>query len=363
MRSNSPSIKPRSTKQRQQQPHLLSSSSNFHLGIIFEKDANSRYTERARLYQDIISYALEDTSQIFLFNDIAKFVIQRHAEYHEYYSGSKAHVPMSARIANRRDTIQKCINDLQEITLIVKVGSTPALKNKIPTPKYIFTPSGKTVALFLERLDPKKKQDADEKIFQVLKLTYSQSDLAANKFHLKFIERLKVDGLLEEILDRVTEYLSSTHELEHILSVYGIVTFRAFSDPMIVRKVWRSYLATFNDIDTKTRQIILRYEKTRLEHNITSGSRFRTKEWEDLWINHIADDSKIVLGGLCEKCFKSSAVVVDYFDYLNGVLTSEKAIYSTNCPKCKSERTFYVLPGNDSRDLRRLHTLRFISDL
>ncbi len=300
---------------------------------------------------------------MFLFNDIAKFVIQRNAEFQDYYSGSKAHVTMSARIANRRDTIQKCINDLQKIMLMVQVGTIPALKNKIPTPKYAFTPSGKTVALFLERLDPRKKQDADEKIFQVLKLTYSNNDTAANRFHVKFIERLKLDGLLGEILDAVTEYLPRTHELERILNVYGIVTMRAFSDPKMVEKVWNSYLATFNDIDAKTRRIILRYEKARLENNIAAGSRFRTKEWEDLWIDNIADDSKIALGGICEKCLKPSAILVDYFEYLKAILTSEKGMYSTTCPKCKSERTFYVLPGNDSRELRRLHTLRFFGDL
>jgi hypothetical protein len=239
------------------------------LGIIFEKDTIGQYTARARLYHDVISYALVDRPQkTFLFNDIAKFVIRRNAEYQQYYSGSKAHVPMSARIANRRDTIQKCIDDLQKITLIVQVGIAAALKNKIPTPKYEFTPSGKTVALFLQRLDAGKKQDADEKIFQVLKSTYSQSDAAANRFHVKFIKRLKIDGLLEEILDRVTEYLSSTHELEHILNVYGIVTMRIFSDPKMVTKVWNSYLTTFKDIDVKTRRIILRYEKARLENNL-----------------------------------------------------------------------------------------------
>lgn len=116
-----------------------------------------------------------------------------------------------ARIANRRDTIQKCINDLQKITLIEHIGIAPGLRNKIPTPEYPFTPSGKTVALFLQRLDARKKQRADEKILELLKSTYSQSDAAANRFHVKFIERLKLDGLLEEILDAGTECLSRTH--------------------------------------------------------------------------------------------------------------------------------------------------------
>ena len=357
--SNSPSIKAQRRKQHQQK---TISPSTFHLGIIFEKDSNGNYTGGARLYHDIISYALADKKdgEVFLFNDIAKFVIKRNAEYQKYYSGSKAHMPMSARIANRRDTIEKCIKDLQKIELVEQVGTVPALKNKIPTPKYAFTSSGKTVALLLQRLVPEKRQDAEEQIFQLIKSNYSQSDAASNRFHVRFLERLKIDGLLGEILDRVTIYLSSTHELEHILNVFGFVgfvTMRAFSDPEMIRRVLNSYVATFKDIDAKTRRIILRYEKNRLENNIASGSFLRTKEWEELWIDNVADDSKIVLGGVCKECRKPSAILMDYFEHLKGILTSEKGVCTTTCPKCKAEKTFLVIPGNDSRELRRLHTL------
>jgi hypothetical protein len=344
--------------------HEQKTSSSFHLGTVFEKDANGRYTARARLYHDILSYALADRPRrVFLFNDLAKFVIQKNLEYRDYYSGSKAHVPMSARIANRRDTIQKCIDDLMQLTLIVQLGYAPALRNGLPTPKYVFTRSGKTVALFLKRLDASKRQSADEEIFQLLKHQYSESNAATNRFHLKFLKRLKRDGLLGKILNLVTDYLSHSHELEQILNVYGFVTFRAFTDPNIGKKVWRSFLATFGDVDDKTRRIVLRYEKASLENNIASGSRFRTKEWEDLWIENIVDDSKITLAGACENCIRTSAVIVDYFEYKKGLLTSKKGLYATECPKCKAKKSFYVLSGRDSKDIQQLLTLSFLEPL
>ena len=131
---------------------------------------------------------------------------------------------MSARISNRRDTIQKCINDLQEIGLIARLGFTRALKNNIPTPKYAFSSDGKIIALLLQRLDLAKKQDADGKIFQLFKSAYNfRNDSAANRLQVKLLERLKWDGLLEELLDMVTDYLSNLHELTRILDVLGIM--------------------------------------------------------------------------------------------------------------------------------------------
>lgn len=329
--------------------------------MIFEKDAAGRYTARARLYQDILSYSLADRPHgVFLFNDLAKFAIQKNQEYREYYSGSKAHTPMSARIANRRNTIQKCIDDLMQIALITQLGVVSGMKNRLPTPKYAFTRSGRTVALFLQRLDAARRKNADEQIFQLIVSQYSEGKAAANRFHVAFLKRLKRDGLLGKILDQVGDYLSHTHELEQILNVFGIVTFRAFTDPRIGKQVWRSYLAAFGDVDDRTRRIAMRYEKSALENNIASGSRFRTKEWEDLWIENVADDSKITLTGACKKCATTSAIVVDYFEYKKGILASKKGLYATACPKCTAKRGFYIFSGGDSRDIQRLLALSFL---
>ena len=120
-----------------------------------------------------------------------------------------------------------------------------------------------------------------------------------------------------------------------------------------------NFLATFGDVDDKTRRIAMRYEKADLENNIASGSRFRTKEWEDLWIENVTDDSKVTLAGACKKCFRTSAIVVDYLEYKKGILTSKKGLYATACPKCNAKKSFYVLPDRDSKDLQRLLTLRF----
>ena len=127
--------------------------------------------------------------------------------------------------------------------------------------------------------------------------------------------------------------------------------------------MWSSYVATFNDIDRKTCRILFRCEKMRLENNIASGSRFRTKEWEDLLIDNVTDDSKIVLAGACKNCLKASPIVVDYLKYLKGILTSDERMYATTCPKCKSQRTFYILPGKDSKDSKSCKCLGFFSGL
>ena len=242
-----------------------------------------------------------------------------------------------------------------------RLGFTRALKNNIPTPKYAFSSDGKIIALLLQRLDLAKKQDADEKIFQLFKSAYNfRNDSAANRLQVKLLERLKLDGLLGELLDMVTDYLSNLHELMRILDVLGIMIIAAFHNPRTTRKVWSSYVATFNDIDRKTCRILFRCEKMRLENNIASGSRLRTKEWEDLLIDNVTDDSKIVLAGACKNCLKASPIVVDYLKYLKGILISDERMYATTCPKCKSQRTFYILPGKDSKELQKLQMPRFL---
>src|SRR2546422_9621135 len=124
----------------------------FYINHIFESNSNNRYTKTALLYQDILKFENDFDKKYgseFTFNDLAKWLMKQNLGFATYYSDSKAHVTMSNRIANRRDSIQNCIDDFISSKLISIVGTKKAQKNDFRTQLYKFTQAGEVLSYLL----------------------------------------------------------------------------------------------------------------------------------------------------------------------------------------------------------------------
>src|SRR5439155_3387753 len=124
----------------------------FYINEIFEKDSvRILYTKTADLYQDIMKFNLQNGSGVpFTLNNLAKWLIKKNLDFAAYYSGSRANISISNRIANRRDSIQKCIDDLVNCGLISVEGKKKAEKNDFLTQSYKFTAAGNIISMLLE---------------------------------------------------------------------------------------------------------------------------------------------------------------------------------------------------------------------
>src|SRR5829696_1644469 len=106
------------------------------INMIFEmKDDNEIFTDNALIYQGILKYGIEHNDG-FLFTEVGNRLIETVPEFRNYYTGYKARIPKSARLANRRNRIRDHIGGLIVMQLLYKKAEIKAEKNEEDTPLY-----------------------------------------------------------------------------------------------------------------------------------------------------------------------------------------------------------------------------------
>ena len=107
--------------------------------IIFENYQN-KY-DNASLYQNILKYAnLPEATSGFRFSELGRWLMKKNIEFIKNYSDSDSNISITARIANKRQRIQKCIDNLIEWGFLFISEMVQAEKNDTKTPLYVLTP-------------------------------------------------------------------------------------------------------------------------------------------------------------------------------------------------------------------------------
>src|ERR1051325_3143803 len=183
-----------------------------HIDLLFETNEDGYFTPKSLLYQDIMEYFLEDNKEHpFRFTDLAKWLMKKNNEFRNYYSGSKAKVPMSSRTANRRQKIKQCIDDLIGLDLISDQGKTKSQKNETLTPLYAYTIQGQILSFLLlyyknsqEEKDTSekaaKRKYACEKIYDLIQKYLTDRESYDATFALKFFTNLLNGHIFETIV-------------------------------------------------------------------------------------------------------------------------------------------------------------------
>lgn len=134
------------------------------INMIFERvnqTTNSNieaFTNIALLYQDILKYAIKHKGG-FGFTKLGKWLIDNNREFLDYYVDFKAHTPKSARLKNRRHTIQQCVDILYAMDLLYVKSTRKAKKNPLQIPVYDLTKEGELLAWIIKAKDPYKSFD------------------------------------------------------------------------------------------------------------------------------------------------------------------------------------------------------------
>jgi hypothetical protein len=99
------------------------------MGIIFKAKSDHSKYDNSLLYQYILRYPVEHNyADGFKFNELANWLIKNYPEFSEYYTGSRANTPKSARIANRSHRIQGCIDNLIKLGIMREKSTVKAEK-------------------------------------------------------------------------------------------------------------------------------------------------------------------------------------------------------------------------------------------
>jgi hypothetical protein len=198
--------------------------------MIFERTSEHgcTFTNAASLYQDILKYAIEHAKG-FTFTELGKWLIDNNHNFKSYYTDNKAHTTKSARLSNRRDTIQKHVDNLIGMDLIYEKSITKAKKNLSDIPLYDLTTEGRFLAWIIEGRDPHKgfdlvwftgfgaegiKEEHDKrdekrpkallKIFEIVDSFTNSKDSHILRFLSGFLRKCKERGLFGEIVDFFT---------------------------------------------------------------------------------------------------------------------------------------------------------------
>jgi hypothetical protein len=202
------------------------------INAILETHSNGIFTESALLYQGILEYGLEHPVA-FIFTDLGNWLIKSLSQYRDYYTDSKSHIPKSARLANRRQTIQAHLDNLTNMELIHEKSKTKSQKTGEDMPLLDLTLEGRFLARIIEAKDPNKSTDLmwtikvnakeiskpDEKrlkavkeVFTIIDSFTSSKDSYILKFLNKFFIKCLDSNYFQECVDLF--YYSSLRNIE-----------------------------------------------------------------------------------------------------------------------------------------------------
>jgi hypothetical protein len=98
---------------------------------------------------DILKFAKQNYNDGFRFTDLGNWLLKNNREFLAFYQDSDAKIPKSARIANRRQRIQKNLDDMSNIGLLRIKSKVRAERNYGMIPLYDATHEGYLLACLL----------------------------------------------------------------------------------------------------------------------------------------------------------------------------------------------------------------------
>ena len=345
--------------------------------VIFENYQNDKY-DNANLYQNILEYANDandKSSSGFKFTELGKWLMERNNEFKNYYSGSKAHTPISARIANKRQRIQNCIDNLKKWDFLVVSKMVPAEKNNTETPFYELTPLGKLIFLIVKAKfsNNDEQNNAIKHIIDIVTSIKEQNDSAIILFITELLNQLWVNNKKSSIIQHFERLLmlELNNGNDFLSSLLGIKYFIYW---FIVDE--ELSFKTLENLTEDKRKIILVNLKTEIEYYyqqnylvqedyvlkinsqpftnsnfnygdlINSGAIPRAY-WENTRFEYINSFSKIVVPSYCDVCNSHRAFVIDVTDYLKSVIRARgpypNISVSGNCVECRNFLSTHVI--------------------
>ena len=177
--------------------------------MFFEKRGDTRlYTNDARLHQDILRYARlnnpdfpENKNHSFTAWELTGWLIHNYEEYREYYKDlSTKIIPKKVRIQSRLERIKGILDKFAKLDLIQPIGNAKATRGDTTTTVYSFTSFGHILAWIAESIEAKKRDIADQKIYNIMHyhFTYkdpSSLDIFYSTLHKKFKEKDSISFL------------------------------------------------------------------------------------------------------------------------------------------------------------------------
>ena len=323
---------------------------SLHIKEVFEKDDDNSYTKNALLYQDIIQYSVKTNIQQFKLQEVGKWLIKNNHEFRSDYSSSPSanKRPMNYKVKLKRDRICNKIEDLLKLNLIYESGRTKAEKVDNIIPLYSLTGEGEFVAWLLERINSKKTQNADEKLFAMIRLFLEEYPSSNTTILLRVYEKSRDQNFFSGLIGEI-EILLSNGRFESISDAILWTIFKS-NDLELEKNVETVYLELLEELHSNPHLTKMLMYAMKMTQERKIYDQCPPIEWEDLWMKNLHNYDVVVLYGECYSCKSRYPVDVKmdqkFFDAVPEKLTT------LNCKECKTSNSLHLYSNIPDRPMR-----------
>jgi hypothetical protein len=358
------------------------------------------FTDNALLYQGILRHAKDYSNYYdgFSFTEMGNWLIKTLPEFVNFYTDSKAKIPYSARLENRRDRIEEHIHHLINMELLSIKRFIPSRKNpRESIPVFSLTMEGTFLSYLIEARDVNKSSN---NLNWMLKSRFEQDENDGNKESISIsIDQERRSKAIREVFEIVHSYVHFKES--YVLRFLDIFFRKCFNNNLFVDLIdifyyvylrfikvnkgqellrlftkinyplqWifvhpDLFMETLDEIDEETKKLILFKFKMEIEeyydlYYLVSHPRRHAYselhsddsyyehnmaisgiEWQSLRFNNIHNHLVVTIPGLCLKCKSEQPFIMDINDYLNNFKEfSNESLDRENiisvCPNCKT---------------------------
>jgi hypothetical protein len=319
--------------------------------IILEKDKGGNYTEDAILYQDIVHYAItlrkahpdNNYNNSFRERELANWLLNNNKEFvNSYKSLSTRTTTWQNRIENRLPRIRNKLDDLIELDLVKKCGTTKALKNSDIISLYKFTLDGYLISYVMEGLfHPRMRENADNEIYNLYMWHFEHFPTYRSPFSSGVYKKLKEAGAFGCLVDMYRDVIlkgttiTSMQELMSATAIPQPILDMAKENPSRLSNMLRKVIG---EMDREKQHSYFYGIKEEIESKM-SQKVDNAYEYTELRFKFRARIDLVALAGLCENCKSIIPKVYNLLSYFTEVKCIPGMTLLTKCPKCEKERS------------------------
>ena len=308
-------------------------------------------------------------------------------EFFNYYKDLDRNTTISARIANKRQRIQNCIDNLVKWEFLLISEMVLAKKNDTKTPLYVLTVEGEIMVRIIEAkfsINEKEKKHAIYRIIEILIFLREQNDSIILFFITEFLNELlqtnKMYHIIKHFTDRILRFeINSARDfLSHLLGIKYLINWFVVDEKTSFKILGRlkeeqrriflyhlkneieyyyqenylNYIGRDYDLSSKKSKPYLKRLSIPLvthpnKRELIYGGGIPSLYWEKKRIEHINSFSKVVVPSYCDKCNSQRAFIRQVEDYLKSVI----AVYNPHpsmlvgglCMECNNWSSSFVM--------------------
>ena len=297
-----------------------------------------------------MEFPLKTNSDGFRFWELGPWLIKNNKEFREAYGrdckySSKTNTTITYAVLKKKDRMEKKLEDLISLGLLYQSGRARSEKVKDHiVPLYSQTGAGYFVSQLIEWDDPDKRKSAGDILFRLLQSVLGTSSSSMLEFLSKIYSAYRDKGLFDTVIDVLKHELS--YNYKHIGKFDGqeiirlaLITVGACSH-YLEDEFEELYFHTFDSLDEKTRHNLIFFNKMGNQQQFLDT--YPPKEWEDLCIKNLTDNSKTTTIAWCSNCKKNEPILTDIPQqlHLGSVVTP-----NTTCKKCnRNDLSIFISP-------------------